>query len=542
MTEQSGPTPVEPDLTLETEDQVTSGGGIGGRLIAGIVGAVLLLGGTAFAVTQIGSSGGPSSPEAAVDELLEAASNEDLLGVLGALDPDERDALRGPVEDLFAELERLEVLDASFGLGAVAGIDLDFADVTYRTEPVRDGLSRVYFTGGTVTGSFDSDEIPIGDFVTDTAERFGADLSGVQESETNDIEDDDTFLAVRDTSDGWRVSIGYTAAEAARIDAGQPLPAAGIEPIGADSPEAAVEDMINAATQLDIEGVIARLSPGEFRALQDYSALYMPDVDAAMGSAPDDFDFTIDELELRSETDGNRGSVFIDSLAFSITAEGMTVTVATDGECVQIGGDLGELGLEGTPFENGEFCADDAQAAYDDLVGQMGLDENPFADFPPIERTPELGISVARIDGGWYVAPIATGLDAMVEGLRLIDRAHLDAVVDIVEGFLSGAAFTEFEAVGDEIIDGGFDEGFGDDVILQDPDDGGFGGSIDFDTLFELSEAISPDADTADCIFGQLLSNDDLVLRDLIDSFEFDVEPTLEGRAAIEEAFEFCTG
>ena len=25
MTEQSGPTPVEPDLTLETEDQVTSG-------------------------------------------------------------------------------------------------------------------------------------------------------------------------------------------------------------------------------------------------------------------------------------------------------------------------------------------------------------------------------------------------------------------------------------------------------------------------------------------------------------------------------------
>lgn len=110
-------TPVDAPLTLDTESEVTTKSGIGGRVVAGVAGIVLLVAGTAFAVTQLGSSG-PSTAEEAVAELFDAASDEDLLGLMAALDPGERDALRGPVEDLFGELERLEVLDDSFELDA----------------------------------------------------------------------------------------------------------------------------------------------------------------------------------------------------------------------------------------------------------------------------------------------------------------------------------------------------------------------------------------------------------------------------------------
>ena len=48
----STPQPLEPDLTLDTEAEVTSSAaksGIGGRVVAGIVGVALLVGGTVFA-------------------------------------------------------------------------------------------------------------------------------------------------------------------------------------------------------------------------------------------------------------------------------------------------------------------------------------------------------------------------------------------------------------------------------------------------------------------------------------------------------------
>ena len=50
---------------------------------------------------QAGDDGGAETPEAAVEQLLDALGDEDLLGVLASLDPGERDTLRDPMEDLF---------------------------------------------------------------------------------------------------------------------------------------------------------------------------------------------------------------------------------------------------------------------------------------------------------------------------------------------------------------------------------------------------------------------------------------------------------
>jgi hypothetical protein len=86
-------------------------------VLAVTVGAVIVALG--FAVYNFaGASGGASSPEAAVDQLFTAIDNEDVIGVVTALSPGEREVLKPGVEDLTAELQRLGVL-SDFDLGAV---------------------------------------------------------------------------------------------------------------------------------------------------------------------------------------------------------------------------------------------------------------------------------------------------------------------------------------------------------------------------------------------------------------------------------------
>ena len=535
------PQPLEPDLTLATETEVTSStpkSGIGGRVVAGIVGVALLVGGTVFAVTQLGSSG-PGSAEEAVSQLLGAAGDEDLLGVMAALDPGERDALRGPVEDMFGELERLEVLDESFELGGVEGIDLEFADVTFRTEPVRDDLTRVYLTGGTVTTSVDTDELPIGAFVTDTVERFGGEVGGFQESDTSDIfEDgnDEVFLVARNGDDGWRVSIGYTIAEAARLDAGQPLPTSAIQPVGADSPEAAVEGMLAAFTDLDLRDALARLSPNEFAALHEYADLFLGPAESELDLVRDEFTITVDDLQLRSDTSGDTATVFVDAMSFSFEAEGQSFSMSVDQDCVSIEGDIEEFDLQGTPFENGPVCTEELEQFSNDMLDEMGFgDLQDDLDFPEIE-TPEFGITTQRVGGEWYVAPIASGLDAVVSGLQVLERSHLDAMVDIVESFFLGfeESFAEFEEIGESIGE----DPFSTPTTTFDPNNGSV--YVDEQALDEFLLAYAGDEATAACLWAELLPAGDVILAELADSYTFDFEPSLEAQDAFFTASDAC--
>lgn len=536
----TAPQPLEPDLTLDTEAEVTSStakSGIGGRVVAGIVGVALLVGGTVFAVTQLGSSG-PGSAEEAVSQLLDAAGDEDLLGVMASLDPGERDALRGPVEDMFGELERLEVLDESFELGGVEGIDLEFADVTFRSEPVRDDLTRVYLTGGTVTTSVDTDELPIGAFVTDTVERFGGEVGGFQQSETADIfEDgnDEVFLVARNGSDGWRVSIGYTIAEAARLDAGQPLPTSVIEPVGADSPEAAVEGMLGAFTELDIRDALARLSPNEFAALHEYADLFLGPAESELEAVRDEFTITVDDLQLRSDSSGDTATVFVDSMAFTFEAEGESFSMSVDQDCVSIEGDVEELELEGTPFADGPVCTEELEQFSNDMLDEMGFgDMQEELDFPEIE-TPEFGITTHRVDGEWFVAPIATSFDAVVSGLQVLERSHLDAMVDLVESFFLGfeESFAEFDEIGDSIGGDPFTP-----TTTFDPDGGQV--FVDEQALDEFLLAYAGDEATAACLWAELLPYGDVILAELADSYTFDFEPSLEAQDAFFAASDAC--
>lgn len=542
-------------LTLETEDAVRRDG-IGGRAVAGVVGVLLLVGGTIFAVAQTSASG-PGSAEEAVSELLDAASDEDVLGVLAALDPGERDALRGPVEDLFVELERLEVVDASFRLDGIAGFDVEFHGLTFRTEYVRDGLARVYLTGGTVTTSYDADELPIGDFVSDTIERFGGEVAGASDTETTPVVtdvDDPEFLVARRGDDGWRVSIGYTIAEHARMDAGAPVPdpALAIAPLGAPTPEAAVEAMARSAAELDLRGVIARLAPGELGVLQEYAALFIDDAEQGIADEASDLDVTLGDLQLRSETDGDRASVFVEAFSLTVESDGSTVDIDVRDSCMTLSGDLHELGADGFGFEDGPICSDDLESLSSDAFAGMGFADTGVTppSFPPM-ASPSIGIQTVREDGGWYVAPLGTTLDAVVSGLEVIDRAHLDAVVDFIEEMMNGfARGFEHSDVGSsamppDLLDG-FDDLEGAEIDVASGSEFGeaHGTTLGPDQVERLNrfiaEAVTGDPDGIRCIAGELLSADAYVVRELVDAHEYGFTPVRDARDTLDRALTAC--
>lgn len=547
-----------PTVSLETEDEVRRNG-LGGRTLAGILGVVLLVGGTLFAVAQAGSAG-PGTAEAAVADLLAAASDEDVLGVLAALDPGERDALRRPVEDLFAQLERLEVVDGSFRLDGVPGLDLTFEGLTYRTEAVRDGLARVYLTGGTVTTGYDTDELPIGDFLSDTIERFGGDVHGQSDTETTPVVaegSDPVFLVARRGDDGWRVSIGYTIAEHARIDSGRPLPAgSAITPVGAPSPEAAVEELARAAADLDLRGVIARLAPGELGALQEYAGLFIDDAEEEIAAEAVDVDVRLGDLELRADTDGDRAKVYVDGFSMTVVSDGSTLEVSVADSCVTVGGDLDDFDAGGFGFEDGPVCGDDLSALSQDSLDSFGFDEGEITppSFPPIE-TPDVGITTVREDGVWYVAPLESGLDTVVAGLEVIDRSHLEAAVDFVEQLINAFTFgfsdtggveQTFADFGDEIgpaNESGF-EGDLDDL------GGATGNGVELhDTLqpheldqleMFVAETVTTEPEAAQCITMELWFRDPRLVRELLDAHLYGVAPMPEAQEALDIALEVC--
>ena len=535
---------VQPPLTLESEDTVEGRrSGIGGRAAAAIVGVLLLVGGTLFAVTQVGSSG-PGSAEEAVQEMLDAVSDEDVLGMLAALDPGERDALRPPIEGMFDELKRLEVVDPSLQLTGIQGIDFAFEDVVLRSEPVRDDLVRVYFDGGTMSSSVTGEKLPIGDFVQDTLERFDTDISELDESETQELQADDTFFVARNGADGWRVSIGYTLAELGRDDAGAPLPASGITPIGAETPELAVDGMARAVADLDLRRMIAHLSPAEMGALQDYAGLFIDDAEAELADAASSVDVTIDDLVLRAERSGSRASVFVERFAVTVVVDGEQVSISVADECLSIEGDLVAEDLADTPFADGPVCADDFAELYQDMLGASGLDDADIRlpTFPAID-TPSIGITTMEVDGQWYVAPVSTYMDGAVSVLRVLERSHLDAFVDFVEEMMDAFMMPSESTFGE--VGAALPEEFGEtgEFEFETEFESGseLGSDVDIAALEELALAYTGDQAIADCVVGELVFGPSDLVFELTESWTYQYETRPEAEQLLIDAVEVCS-
>ena len=300
-----------------------------GRVTIAIATVAVVLAGT-FGIIALANSGGSKDPDAAVRDLFSAIDQEDAIGVLGSLDPGERDTLQPAVEDMVTELQRVDVLsDGSSGgsgggsgpsagdgpkvdLDDVSGVDLSVENLQLHTTQLGDDVSSVEVTGGTVSINALVDELPLGPLVREVI----AEQDVRNETDTTSADLDGLRLVTVRDDDGWHVSLLYTLGELLRheIDPQPPIPryGQGTPATGASSPEEAVRQGVAAATALDIEKLISLTPADGLEALHDYGPTF------AAAVADNESGVTIEDLQLET-SDGEDGTKVVTPTAFTMT-------------------------------------------------------------------------------------------------------------------------------------------------------------------------------------------------------------------------------
>jgi hypothetical protein len=337
--------------------------------------------------------------------------------------PGERDTFREPLIDFVDQLKRLEITDDSADLSDVSGFDISIGDpeIDVRDTNVDDiSLVRV---AASSTVSVNGDELPIGDFLIENV--FGGDRPDVGDDST-DQDFDVTFASVK--QDGrWYISLFYSAANS--LSNGADIPDEGVQAVGADSPEGALDNLIQYTSNLDLENLIASLNPNEAAALQRYAPLFLDDAQRALDEI--EINWKISDAQYSVEGSGDTRKVSITGFHFEAQIGDQTLEF-----------DLADGCLIGTT-PDGEFDSckgidggDDATSGY---LDQLGLDDNEalrqLTDDVASAFT-ELslhGVVVDKVDGAWFVSPIGTGADTVLSILRALDRDEIETLIDDIQ-------------------------------------------------------------------------------------------------------------
>jgi len=261
--------------------------------------AVVAAGAGVFGIRSLGESPGATSPEAAVDAFFDAVDGEDVIGVLEAVEPQERELLRRAVDRLTEAADRAEVTEG-LDLHGVDGVDLAVTGVEHTVERYTDTVAAVDLTAGTIRGAVEPADLP-----------FGATVRSVLGDEPGDADSaDDDLAGLRimtvQRSGRWYVSAAYTAAEALRLAAEDPAaPPTFTEPVeatGAASAEEAVRELAAGLDGLDADRVLAVVSPERGRVLHDYAR---PLRDLLAEGDAGDFDLEVFGLATAAGPDGS---------------------------------------------------------------------------------------------------------------------------------------------------------------------------------------------------------------------------------------------
>ncbi len=441
------------------------------RAALAVLSVTAVLAASTFAVVALTRPDGAGSADEAVEQLFDAISHEDALGVMESLPPSEREVLLDPMVETVGELQRLGVLE-SFALDDVPGADIEVDGLTLQSTPLGAGVTKVRVTGGTITGTVIPDEVPIGPRTQELAERNGGDPIDIQaETDRQALADADLELVAIEEDGGWHVSLFYSIAEAARGDA--PVPsfgAGGIRPIGSDTPEGAVRGLVQAGLDLDLGRAIGHLPPDEMRVLYDYVPLVLDDAnDAANDARNEGYAAQLDRLDLHSEGDGTTRQVTIDALDVTGSADDTHVHYAWDGDCTvmeitqpgferfaPVGSDPGRY-RDPEPAEptttRAETCTDgritvtEDGEEVDDLTDELGpITPTPFGR----DATFGQSVTVVEVEGRWYVSPVRSVADSLLAALRGIEGSDIDAFFESFDGWLSTSS-SRFEPVGEAI-------------------------------------------------------------------------------------------
>src|SRR3954453_20469363 len=410
--------PQEGPPTAVVVPQGTTGKRSKGKKVGGLIAVVALLGAGGFAVTKIvaGDDGGASNPSEVGTRLMDSLAQEDALGVVDLLLPGEREMMRQPLIDFVDHMKRLKIVDESADLGSIGGIDLSFDDVHVDATPTNvDDVSDIHITA-TGTASINGDKVPIGDLLI--AEAFNGKRPDLDsEAQTSPI---DWKLATVQRDGRWYLSAFYSVAENARQ--GADIPETGVPLRGSPTPEDAVRTMFDSISDLDVEGLIGTLNPNEAEALQRYAPMFLDDATKGIDDADPGVEIT--NLKFSVIGSGDRRTVTVDEFTIKEGSGADAVTVERKAGCTVV--------TSGSDTTNTCDAGDPITSAIEGL----GLDENgdlkafittvsnAFADMKPA------GITVQKVDGQWYVSPIGTFADIVLNALAALDNQELTDMID----------------------------------------------------------------------------------------------------------------
>jgi hypothetical protein len=453
-------------------------------VLIGVV-SVLAVVAAGFAVVNLRSAdrAGASSPEAALDELVGAIGDEDLIGVLQEMAPAERDVMVSWFEGLESNLSELGVIE-DVDLGGVSGFDLEVEGLESRVEEVMPGVSRVYVTGGELRAATEPDSVPVGEVLEDLIEANGGEVDIDQVSDEVDLGEvaeetvegggEPLFMAAVEQDGRWYLSLSYTIAEYARLDADldPPDPADGVQPQGAASAEEAAREFLTASADLDIERMISLLPPDEMGALQAYAPLFLDDAQEEIEEmrAEDGFEASLEGLEVdtRGVEGGTRVIPRAGTLQFT-TDEG-DVTVSIEDGCVEATGEVGD-DLDDS-YGTAVVCLDDlGEEIESELTDEERADLEElgalFRDFQP-------GLVVVEQDGQHFVSPLRTFSDLTLQVFDGVERADLEEGGILYRLFTGESVLTQSHDEETEVDVGASDDGGFDDELEDElPDDFG---------------------------------------------------------------------
>jgi hypothetical protein len=432
-----------------------------GKLIGAVVGAVAVLGAGTFAVATIagGSDGGADSPEKAVEKMFDSVGDLDVLGVMDSLLPGERDIMRDRAQRLVGNLRELGVLSEDADLGDVSGVEITLSDMQY--DPVETNVDDItdVLVSGSIDASVDGEQLPIGDLIID---RFlDGEALDVNESDSGEFED--MMLTTVEQDGRWYVSLAYTIAEYARTggnpdDGAFDIPAAddAIALNGGDTPEGAINNLIDAVEGFDLEGIIGTLDPREVGALQRYAPEFIGDAADQFSDLQDDVTITFGDITYNVTRDGSSATVGLRIDALTVQFPEGTLEYRADGNCITItdaGGEPEEMCAGELSTDPGDIAAqledllpDDPELA--DAVTTLAEDaQAALDDLGPV------GITVSEVDGKWYVSALGSIADSGLSVLDALDRTELEDLIDDLEAL--GQAVQDSSMIDDLDIPGG---------------------------------------------------------------------------------------
>jgi len=401
---------------------------------------VALVAGISLVVLNRGDQGDKSAaatPEGAVESFFAALGEENLDDMAAAVAPSERSSYIDPIYETIDELKRLGIVAQSFSTSKIEGLDFTVTDLTMVSTPVTDEIVNVV-ASGVIKADANPLALPLGPNLLKlvTLEDLA---EGMQETNEPQPFDDLALTAIKE--DGrWYLSPMHSVMEAMRAEASLPSPdpSQALVPVGASSPEAAIESLINTALAFDLGGVLAHLDPNEMSALQLYAPLFLGEIEAELNSmlAETQFEMSVTDLQLDVNSSGDTASVIIKAISVEGVLDGAPVSLTLEGECMSY-----------------EVMGESDRICSDDLANMPEFGE--FGEFGGLaggfnmDSLPQTGIVVSKVDGLWYLSPVQTMTKALIAQLATLDAGDVSELFDAladgsIEDLLNGSVGGSF--------------------------------------------------------------------------------------------------